>query len=114
MKMFSTIKKFSEIAYNKPMLMQIDTASGKYLEVNGIRFLICLCRYDGIEGYVAFPSIVHMHFDECAGITYLYSHSRSGEYKGIPKTEYFTKEAVYDVVSKEKFIRLFKSQKCVS
>lgn len=110
--MFSKVKKFSDIAYNKPILMQIDTASGKYFEVNGMKFLICLCRFEGKEDYVAFPSVVHSHFDECVGTTYLYSHSKSKEYMSTSKTEYFTKEAVYDIVSKEKFKSLFKQLGC--
>lgn len=110
--MFSKVKKFSDVAYNKPILMQIDTASGKYFEVNGMKFLICLCRFEGKEDYIAFPSVVHTHFDECMGTTYLYSHSKSGEYKKIPKADYFSKEAIYDIVTKEKYKKLFKQLGC--
>lgn len=105
------IINFTEIAYNAPILIQIDMSSVRQVQIciDGVEYTnyVMQCKYHGIDEEISFGKGMYSRLVNVGqDMVYLFSHSKTGCYSGVPRYEYFKNEVCYDFVTKEEFERL--------
>lgn len=104
---------FEDIAYNTPVLMEIDMTSAKCVprQFRGQEFIeyAVNCKYHNVEEQVLFTRKMYERLvAEKRVKLFLYSHAKGDRYSSVPRREYFKNEVQYDFVTEEKFRELRK------
>lgn len=102
-------KNFADIAYNTPLLIEVNVDSGICIQGRyGVVYLYS-CKYNGKTEYIQFGYRVHNMIEQQNRKTvYLFTHAKAGIYDGVDRASYFRNIVKHDFLTKKEFEELKK------